>query len=231
VIPRDLVGATPVDSVDYSSSVYINAPFDNHYVVFLRAITFAVLDLGYLPRCALESGNSQPRILKLLQLLRDCRYSIHDISFAGPDRDERLPRFNMAFELGMFVACREFGVDVHRLKEFLVLDTEASRYRDTISDLAGYDIQNHSGSPELAILEIRKWLSTASPSTLPSGAEVIKRFSRFCRHLPKVCAKLRLDVHELTWRDFTHVVRAWLVEDRRRCLARKVAKRDDAAAS
>ena len=85
---------------DYSTSVFINCPFDNQYKALFEAVVFAVAECGFQPRCALEVEDaSEVRIEKIFKIIAGCRYGIHDISRTEPDRTSGLPRFNMPFEL------------------------------------------------------------------------------------------------------------------------------------
>ncbi|NIA14502.1 MAG: hypothetical protein GWP08_10500 [Nitrospiraceae bacterium] len=93
-----------------SESVFINCPFDNEYLPIFQAIVFAVLDGGFQPRCSLEDDDgSLVRETKLLDLIKECRYAIHDISRVQVDQDTGLPRFNMPLELGMFLGMKAAG--------------------------------------------------------------------------------------------------------------------------
>jgi hypothetical protein len=60
---------------------------------------------GITPRATLEIPGGARRIDRIIELIRSCRYSFHDLSrveidFASPPT----PRFNMPFELGLAVA-------------------------------------------------------------------------------------------------------------------------------
>jgi hypothetical protein len=47
------------------------------------------------------------------------------------DRSTKLPRYNMAFELGLFLGCCEFGGKGHKGKSRFILDRERWRYRSS----------------------------------------------------------------------------------------------------
>src|SRR2546422_5167170 len=81
-------------------SVFLNVPFDEDYEPLFVALISTLVALGRIPRCVLELPETgQGRLTRILQLLRSCRVSIHDLSRVG------LPvRFNMPFELGIAVA-------------------------------------------------------------------------------------------------------------------------------
>lgn len=105
--------------------VFINCPFDDDYRPIMQALVFAVHDCGFAARSALEtSDGSQVRIDKIYDLIRDCRFGIHDISMTSLDPVTNLPRFNMPLELGIFLGAKRYGGPAHRQKKCLVLVAE-----------------------------------------------------------------------------------------------------------
>ena len=202
----------------YETSVFINCPFDRLYQPLFRALFFAVHDCGYAVRSALEVEDSgEARYGKLLRLIGECRYGIHDISRVQLDSAHRLPRFNMPLELGLFLGAARFGDRRQRTKRCLVLETERYRFQRFCSDLAGQDIQAHHGKPRLAIEVVRNWLSAPSAAQgtmIPSGSRIAARYASFLRDLPDWCHALHLNPRELTFSDFGFLTTQWLEENR-----------------
>ena len=67
-----------------STDVFINCPFDDTYKPIFEAIVFAVYDLGFVARCALEVDDSgEARLTKITRIIEQCPYGIHDISSVG----------------------------------------------------------------------------------------------------------------------------------------------------
>ena len=64
----------------------------------------------------------------------------------------------MPFELGIDFGCREFEGAACADKRFLILEEKRYRYQAAISDIAGCDIETHSGDPKIAIGKVRNWL-------------------------------------------------------------------------
>jgi hypothetical protein len=65
----------------FDTAVFVNCPFDEGYLPLLRPILFVIIDLGFRPRIALESLDSgRPRIEKIISLIRNSKYAIHDLS-------------------------------------------------------------------------------------------------------------------------------------------------------
>jgi hypothetical protein len=169
----------------YGASVFINCPFDLAYRPMLRALMFAVYDSGFLVRSALEEDDAgEVRYSKIIRIIRECRYGIHDISRVELDRKTRLPRFNMPLELGLFLGAKGFGDNQHAVKSCLVLDSEPFRYRTFCSDIAGQEVRPHHNSHRKAIAAVRDWLGNyvSRGVMIPSGSVIARRFERFERH-------------------------------------------------
>ena len=85
----------------YDESVFINCPFDEQFLPLLHAIVFTVHDCGFVARHALEdAGARESRLEKICRLVRESRWSIHDISRVQLSTGG-LPRFNMPSECGL----------------------------------------------------------------------------------------------------------------------------------
>ncbi|MGB9146864.1 MAG: hypothetical protein WCC14_13640 [Acidobacteriaceae bacterium] len=195
-----------------SKHVFINCPFDSTYKPTFEAIVFAIYFLGFTARCALEVDDaSEVRLSKIVRIIKQCSYGIHDISTVGLGRSTRLPRFNMPLELGLYLGCKLFGTVAQQKKGCLILDSKPYRYRTFISDISGQDIHVHGGKPKPAIKEVRNWLASASKSKgLPGGAEVVERYAQFTKDLPKICKNLKRLPTDLTFADFSETVEIWL---------------------
>jgi hypothetical protein len=196
----------------YEDSVFINVPFDRKYVRLSNAVVFAVHDCGFIARSALEAEDSgQARVEKILDIIEQSRYGIHDISRAGIDRNTRLARFNMPLELGFFLGAKRYGSERDRQKRCLILDRERYRYRSFCSDIAGQDIRAHDDQPREAIRAVRDWLSSHRRGVLiPGGKTIYERYELFRAELPRQAADAMLDSRELTFGDYTRLIVGWL---------------------
>jgi hypothetical protein len=200
----------------YSRSVFINCPFSADYQPIFRAILFSVYYCGYGPRCALEvSDSTQNRLSKIEGIIQGCRFGIHDISFVNVDPKTKVPRFNMPFELGMFFAAKRFGSYKQKQKVALVLDTHAYRYRKSLSDISGQDIEVHNGRPKTAIRQIRDWLNACHRGSdlIPGGDFIAKQYNKYSRQLPNALKKKNLSAHELTYADICTAMESWLKDN------------------
>jgi hypothetical protein len=195
-----------------SRKIFVNCPFDGQYKPLFEAILFCVLDCGFLPCSSMEEDDSgDVRLLKILRLLRNCKLSIHDISRTELDEQHGLPRFNMPFELGLFVGLRYSGVPSHAKKKCLILDRDPHRFQKFLSDIAGQDIRAHNDSAVDAIGCIRDWLRASSKHAgIPGANEIVRRYDIFRQDLPELCARTRLDHAKLTFVDYCDVVSQWL---------------------
>jgi hypothetical protein len=201
-----------VPSLLRSKDVFINCPFDDAYKPTFHAILFAVNYLGFAARCALEVDDaSELRLDKIMRIIGQCAYGVHDISSVGLSTATNLPRFNMPLELGLYLGCKRFGGGTQHQKACLILDTDPYRYRAFISDISGQDIHSHKGEPKRAIAEVRNWLANVSKTKgLPGGADIAARYTRFIKDLPGICKKLKRRPKDLTFADFSEMVEIWL---------------------
>lgn len=199
----------------YGDSVFINCPFTPDYQEIFRALVFAVADCGFIPRSALEKSDSgETRIDKLYRIIGECCYGLHDISVTELDPVNKLPRFNMPLELGIFLGARKFGSGLQRAKGCLILDRERFRYQIFCSDLAGQDPKAHQGTAADAVRCVRNWLRAERIAIrLPSGERMWQRFRKFQTDLPITCDALLLEPDSLEFHDLTTVIEEWLREN------------------
>ena len=196
--------------------VFINCPFDSAYKPIFDAIIFAIYDLGFVARSALEiDDGTEVRLAKIERIIEECRYGVHDISNVVLDANTGLPRFNMPLELGLFFGCKRFGDVRQRKKVCIILDSDPYRYRQCISDISGQDIHSHGGTYAQAIAKVRNWLAaTSKRKSLPGGADIVERYKRFRSDLPAVCATLHRQPEDLTFGDLSEMIESWLQANR-----------------
>jgi len=131
------------------------------------------------------------------------------------DQRTRLPRFNMAFELGLFLAAKSFGAGRQRRKVALIFDRSGYRYRAALSDISGQDIALHEGVAKRAIREVRDWLNSCHSGydSLPGGDYISRRYYKFSQQLPAASKKLKLNIEQLTYADICRAIEAWLKDN------------------
>ena len=127
------------------------------------------------------------------------------------DPTNRPPRFNMPFELGLFVGAARFGTREQRRKVCLILDRERYRFQKYISDIAGQDIAAHQDDPDDAIQALRTWLSALpTRERLLGGAVIKRRYRAFRGQLLGILARLQIELNEMTFADYANIVAEWL---------------------
>jgi hypothetical protein len=203
---------TEAQLAEYNRSVFVNCPFDPQYQPLFRALIFAIEVCGYSARCALEVEDSgEIRANKIVRIIKSCALGIHDISRTELN-PAGLPRFNMPYELGLFIGCTVFGSTLHKKKKALIFDRDPSRYDQYLSDIAGQDIQHHGNDPASLVKKVRDWLANHARGHIPGAAAILARHNEFCADLPEICANLQLTPTDLeNYRDFHNCVIEWLI--------------------
>jgi hypothetical protein len=194
--------------------VFINCPFTPDYQASFQAIVFTVVRCGFTPRCAREyDDGGEVRFEKICRIIRECPYGVHDISKTELDANSGLPRFNMPFELGLFLGAKRFGGPPHRQKKSLIFDRDQFRYQLYISDIAGQDIHSHNGEASRLIHETVAWLrDEVRDPQVPGGVAVASEFEKFTADLPTIAAEKQLQVSELTFKDLVETAARWVLK-------------------
>lgn len=197
---------------NYAIDVFINCPFDSEYKVLFDAIVFTIFWCGFRARCVLELGNAaQVRIEKIFNIIAECKYGLHDVSQTSLDRKTNLPRFNMPFELGLFLAAKRFGIGRQKNKVCLIMDSKRYRYQKFISDISGQDVHAHARKVRSVVRIVRNWLSDSSGrKTVPGGSEIYRRYQRFLKDLPEICKESKWQKSQLTFNDYANIVSRWI---------------------
>ena len=85
-------------------SAFLNIPYDQRYENLYLAFIAGLCAFGLRPRATIEIPGAKRRLERIIELIRGCRYSFHDLSRIQLDRHPpATPRFNMPFELGLAV--------------------------------------------------------------------------------------------------------------------------------
>ena len=125
----------------------------------MEAIAFSTCVCGFTPRFAGEKVDSGlNRLSRIVDLIDECDFSLHDISRTELNPN-RLPRFNMPFELGVALGRRYSATD-GGTAGLLILDREPFRYHECFSDLSGCDPAAHYDQPGIAMHLVWKWLAS-----------------------------------------------------------------------
>ncbi|PNX47156.1 MAG: hypothetical protein BV456_11350 [Thermoplasmata archaeon M8B2D] len=199
-----------------STKIFINCPFDDKYEPIFRAIIFGIIANGFNPVCAKEKKGSTNRLDKILDMIHECGYSIHDISRVEKDKDTGYPRFNMAFELGISIGCQKFGNEEQQKKDFLIFDIDKYRYRNFLSDISGKDLVEHNDSPFEALQEINSWLGTkrieksGKPRDYIGSKSIEDFYKEFTDDFPLLCKQAKADKNKLAHHEYIYIASKWL---------------------
>ena len=135
------------------NALFINCPFDGKYRPMLRAMLFVARFYGLEIKIASSDTDSKSnRLERIIDLMKESKYSIHDLSKLKSEKRKEYYRMNMPFELGL-----DYGIGGSE-KVFLIFEDEAYRLKIALSDINGWDVRPHYNKPELLIMEFRRWI-------------------------------------------------------------------------
>lgn len=166
--------------MSFDRSVFVNCPFDEDFYALLRPLLFTIIYVGLNPRIATERLDSgETRISKIIELITESKYAIHDLSRIKATSEGEYFRLNMPFELGIDVGCRLFKGDHCKHKRCLILVAERYKYQAAISDLSNSDVAVHENTPEEVVIEVRNWLSASCGLHADGGGRIWGAFNDF----------------------------------------------------
>lgn len=169
--------------LDPKRCVFVNCPFDDQFKPLLQAMLFCIVDLGFVPRLATERMDSaESRLAKIVELIEESDFSIHDLSRISSAEAGEHYRLNMSFELGIDYASRRFLAHNGRNKKILVLVEQPYRHMPAISDLNGCDVQAHRGQADRIIREVRNWLVSEAYAARVAPTLIVGRYTAFQAH-------------------------------------------------
>jgi hypothetical protein len=205
------MAATPRKSrrrEDTTLDVFINCPFDPEFKPIFNAIVYTVVRSGYRARCAMETDDAaENRLGKIIKIIGECRFGIHDISRTESGGNPALPRFNMPLELGLWLGAHHLGRPDQAGKQCIVFDREQYRYLRFISDIGGQDIHSHDGEIPKLIAELAAWLRHLPGGLHAGGGQAILReYHEFNVLLPILSQQKDMTPDELLFADFNLMV-------------------------
>jgi hypothetical protein len=147
--------------MSFEQSVFINCPFDKSYIDdLLKPTLYVLVKNEFSPRLSLEvSDSGQIRLQKITEIIKSCKYSIHDLSIVKSKKANEFARMNMPFELGIDYGLRNSGMSEFNEKQFLILEATKYDYMKAISDINGIDIKVHSNETSKIFDCLYSWLS------------------------------------------------------------------------
>lgn len=205
----------------YESNVFINCPFDKEYYALLRPLLFTIIYLGYNPRIASErSDSAENRVDKVCELIRDSKYSIHDLSRLKASRAKEYYRLNMPFELGVEYGARLFGASFMNRKKCLILERRLYDFKRALSDLSGVDIKSHKNKPDEVVRAVRDWfVETVGLRGVKTATVIWYLFNDFTSAFYEAMVaegSPEKDIDEMPLPEYLDYIRDWVAEHKDR---------------
>jgi hypothetical protein len=152
-----------------AKALFLNIPYDEEFQSLYVAYIVGLCLLGLTSHIAAEIPGGARRLERIFALIKNCRYSIHDLSRVEVSaKAGSTPRFNMPLELGMTIAWADLNPDLHT---WFVFESEPYRIQRSTSDLNGTDAYIHGGSPEGVFREL---LNAFWRQDAPSVPEMVR---------------------------------------------------------
>jgi hypothetical protein len=154
------------------NAVFLNIPYDEEFRDLYVAYIVGLCQLDLVPHLASEIPGGERRLNRIFQLIRSCRYSLHDLSRVEVSVEgSATPRFNMPLELGMTITWANLYPRRHT---WFVWESEPYRLQRSASDLNGTDPCIHNGAPEGVLRELCNAFQRDSTPTVPEMLNVYR---------------------------------------------------------
>ena len=143
-------------------------------------MAFCVVNFGFFPRLAnerLEAGEN--RLDKIIRMIKDSMYSIHDLSRCKSEYPNEFFRMNMPFEFGVDVGLRRSDSDLWATKKFLIFEENPYDLKQAISDIAGQDVSFHRNDFERVIEKVRHFFRVEAECDAPGPSRLISEYVTF----------------------------------------------------
>jgi hypothetical protein len=167
------------------NAVFLNIPYDQGFRSLFLAYIVGLVHLGFEPHTTLGLPDGTRRLDKIFAEIQGCRYSIHDLSRVGLDRNPPFttPRFNMPFELGLAIAWEKLNPEDHT---WFVFEAKAYRVQKSLSDLNGTDPRIHGNQP----IGVMRELSNAfvRQRNRPTVPQMMSVYRAVCSQSAKIMA-------------------------------------------
>lgn len=168
-----------------AGAVFLNLPYDAKFQRLFLAYVAGVVSFGLQPKLALEIPGGVGRISRIIELIRGCQYSFHDLSRVEVDiKRPHTPRFNMVLELGLAVMLNALDGGQH---VWCLFERDFRRMRKSTSDLAGTDVYQHGGTIRGVLREIGDAL--VREEKRPDLADTFQVYRALQNSLPAILKK------------------------------------------
>ena len=135
------------------NAVFLNIPYDEEFQSLYLAYIVGLYQLGLTPFLASGIPGGERRLNRILTMVKNCRYSIHDLSRVELSAiPPATPRFNMPLELGLTIT---WAMLYPRRHTWFLWESAPKRIQKSMSDLDGTDPHIHSGTVLGVLSELR----------------------------------------------------------------------------
>lgn len=167
-----------------NNTVFLNVPYDEKFRRLYLAYITGLVHLGLQPRVTLEIPGARNRLEKIIDLVRSCRYSIHDLSWVKLDGPcPFTPRFNMPFELGLALAIERV---VPERRDSFVFEARKHRLAKSLSDVSGIDPHIHARSVGGVMRELCNAFARRSSARSFTVPQMMRTYRAVVRALPEI---------------------------------------------
>jgi hypothetical protein len=164
----------------FSTSIFINCPFDEEYAPLLEAAIFCCVYAGLSPLLAnVRLENGENRFDKIFGLIRRSKYSIHDLSRNKSSVEQEYFRMNMPFECGLDFGLRKSGNRQLAGKKFLIFENNKYELKKSLSDIAGQDPEHHNGDYQVLIRKIRDFLKVEADLKIAGTSKILSDYADY----------------------------------------------------
>lgn len=143
----------------YENSVFINCPIDSSFIDnLLKPTLYYLITNGFNPRLSIEiSDSGKSRLEKIIEMIKECKYSRHDLSKVKSKKVNEFARMNMPFELGMDFGLRNSADKKNSDKQFLILEAKKYDSQKALSDINGFDCKAHRNDTKKILECLYTW--------------------------------------------------------------------------
>jgi hypothetical protein len=148
------------------------------------------------------------------ELIKESKYSVHDLSRLKSKKRGEFYRLNMPFELGIDYASRRFASNYLKTKKYLILEKGIFDYRKALSDMSGVDIKNHDNKPAKLVQAIRNWfVETVGLSKVAGPTAIWYKFNDFTSDFytrRQIEGFSDEDLNMMPVREYINFIKSWL---------------------
>lgn len=199
--------------LSFERNVFINCPFDRKFKKFLEPLLFTVLYCDFYPLISQTFDSGSNRLQNILGLIKNSKFSIHDLSRMQATQAGEIARFNMPFELGMDIGARNSDNPKFTCKKCLIIDSHKYRYQVALSDISGNDIEIYNYNIQDLVRIVRNWLNSQYKNKIPGPKLIFEDFKEFKVDYQEALSTngfSQEDINNLPKSEYIHLAREWI---------------------